>query len=120
MFASVKDAARSRIWFRRRHGVSWSAICNPPTARHVGRQDGLRCDREEARRTVHRELQEIPERRWRAGQGGIARNVNGLLRRTIARCSYAYEHGIDKRQSSDGNGLLILDSAVNQLPFLGG
>ena len=46
--------------------------------------------------TVHRELPAIPERRWRAGQGGIARRVNGLLRRKIARCSYAYEHGIDK------------------------
>ena len=96
VFASVKDAARSRIWFRRRHGVSWSTICNPPTARHVGRQGGLRCDREEARRAVHRELPEILEQRWRAGQGGIARRVNGLLRRKIARCSYAYEHGIDK------------------------
>ena len=29
-------------------------------------------------------------------KGGIARRVNGLLRRKIARCSYAYEHGIDK------------------------
>jgi hypothetical protein len=73
-----------------------------------------------SQRTEHRELPQILERRWRAGQGGIARHVKGLLRRTIARCSYSYEHGIDKRKSSDGNGLLILDSAVNQLPFLGG
>jgi hypothetical protein len=54
----------------------------------------------------HRELPGTSERRWRVDQGGIARRVNGLLHRKKTRCSYA-EHGIDKPETSDGNGSLI-------------
>ena len=68
-----QDQTRPRVRFRRGHRLSRRAVRNPVAARHLGGQGGLRRAGQEARPVVHRQLQEIRERRRAGSAGGVHR-----------------------------------------------